>query len=235
MDDLEFRRQAYADPKDSSEAFLNAAKGSRNNQKFVEELKAFDSQLEQALKVEPPEGLADRILLNQSFEEYQGNKRHNLVQLAMAASVAFAIGLSVSLVNFERTPSMGDVAIAHVKNEVMFSRVIDERADLNAVNAKLAKYGGKLENGIGHIYYVNHCTFHGSPAFHMVMQGEAGKVTVFIVPSSTKLSTSPLFSDGQLTGMVTPVNNANLVIIGEQKESLEKIERKLDRNINWSI
>ncbi|RJG48672.1 DUF3379 family protein [Motilimonas pumila] len=236
MDELEFRRNAYADPNNQSPEFLASAQESEQNQKFLDEMKAFDDALEAGLKdIEVPEGLADKILLNQTFEQYQDNQKHSRWHLAIAASVAFFIGLSLNLINFEQNPSIGEVAIEHVKNELIFTQHIDEAADLHTVNAKLAKYGGQVEQTLGHVYYVNHCSFGGAAAFHMILQGEHDKVTVFVVPKSTKMATQPMLTQGDMQAMVTPVKHANLVLVAHKDEPMEKLEQKLSQRIDWSI
>ncbi|MDO6524666.1 DUF3379 domain-containing protein [Motilimonas sp. 1_MG-2023] len=236
MDDLEFRRRAYSNPNDQDEAFLSAAFEDEQNKKFLDEIKHFDEQIEASLKDIPvPEGLADRILLNQSFEQFQEKQRTSRWHLALAASIAFLIGMSVNLVQFPTSPNMGEIAIKHVQDEWIFTEQINENADLNAVNAKLIKYGGTVKEDIGHIYYVNHCSFNGAPAFHMIMAGEKGKVTLFVVPKSKSLTIDPMYSKGDMRALVMPVQNANLIIVADKNEPVGKLEQKLESTINWSI
>jgi hypothetical protein len=236
MDDLEFRRRAYSDPHAQDDAFLAAAREDSQNKHFLDEVKLLDQQITASLKDIPvPEGLADRILLNQSFEQFQEKQRTNRWHLALAASIAFLIGLSVNLVSFPATPNMGEVAIKHVQDEWIFTEQINEDADIHAINAKLVKYGGAVQDDIGHIYYVNHCSFNGAPAFHMIMAGETGKVTLFVVPKSTLLSIDPVYTKGDMRALVMPVQNANLIIVANKDEPMAKLEQKLETHINWSI
>ena len=67
MDDLEFRRRAYAEPNSEDEDFLQKKNESADNARFVDELKLFDEKINDALHVDPPEGLAERIKLNQTL------------------------------------------------------------------------------------------------------------------------------------------------------------------------
>ncbi|MCE2572551.1 DUF3379 family protein [Motilimonas eburnea] len=236
MDELEFRRRVLSDPHDLDEELLDAALADKNKRKYLDDMKQFDKQLEAGLKDIPvPEGLADRILLNQSFEQFQDKQKTQRWHIALAASIAFIIGLSVNLIQLPNTPNMGEVAIQHVQDEWLFTEQINENADLNAVNAKLVKYGGALQQELGHIYYVNHCSFNGEPALHIVMAGEKSKVTLFVVPKSTGLSIDPVFIKGNMRAMVMPVQNANLVIVADKAEPVAKLEQKLESSINWSI
>lgn len=236
MDELEFRRRVLSNPQDQDDALIDAARTDAQKKKFLDEMKSFDQQLEKSLKsVAVPEGLADRILLNQSFEQFQDKQKNHRWHIALAASIAFIIGLSVNLIQLPSSPNMGEIAIEHVQNEWLFTEQINENANIQSVNAKLAKYGGALQQELGHIYYVNHCSFNGEPALHMIMAGEKSKVTLFIVPKSTQLSIDPVYTKGNMRAMVMPVQNANLVIVADIAEPVAKLEQKLESSINWSI
>lgn len=236
MDELEFRRRVLSNPKDQDEALLKAALTDAQKKKFFDEMRHFDQELEKGLKAIPvPEGLADKILLNQSFEQFQDKQKNHRWHIALAASIAFIIGLSVNLIQIPNSPNMGELAIEHVQNEWLFTEQINENADIHTVNAKLAKYGGALQQGLGHIYYVNHCSFNGAPALHMILAGEKSKITLFIVPKSNNLSIDPVYTRGNMRAMVMPVQNANLVIVADKAEPVAKLEQKLESSINWSI
>jgi len=235
MDELTFRKKAISDPHCKDPEFLDAAEDPANRA-LVNELKAFDRQLESVLKVSAPEGLAERIILKQQMQQHQRGKRRTLGYLAMAASVAFAVGLSVSLLNWQQPPEMGSVALAHVYAEAPFTDSIDENVDPAMINAKLASFGGQLQDQLGKVYFVNYCTFEGAPGLHLIMQGDVGKITVFVVPDSIPIAVKQeQFGDNHLNGMVKQLHGNRLVVIGEKGEPLEKVEQKLMQAVTWKI
>lgn len=234
MNDLEFRRQAYADPNSQDEAFLAALAKSPDRQEFVDELKAFDLQLEDALNVPVPENLADEIILGQSFDETRRLKRKSRVHLALAASVAFAAGLSLALLN--GTPAMQDLshaALAHQYADGHLMGSIDEQLSMTQANAKLAAFGGELTSDIGHIYAANFCNIEGIKGVHLVVRGKHGKVSIMLVPPQGDRPVQSQFDDGRYQGVIQRHDKGELIIIGEQAEPLEQWKQKMDDSLQW--
>jgi hypothetical protein len=85
MDDLEFRRRLLADPNDNDPELIKTKNQSTTNRHFSNELQQLDLQLKQALNVDIPDNLADRILFHQSSQAQPKNhspyKRSSMNQL----------------------------------------------------------------------------------------------------------------------------------------------------------
>ena len=247
MDELEFRRRAIAHPTDADPAFLEAAEASSANRNHLEEMKQLDRQLHRTLKVEVPAGLAERILLRQAVEPDDDERvplppppaRTGWRPLAVAASVAFLLGLSTRWISWPATPdepSLAQVAMAHVYGEEPFIKGVDERVSLQTINAKMEKYGATLMDMPGmKVTYVNHCAFYQGPALHMVLQGKMGPVALFLVPKHVPLKIQPDFADGQLKGEILPLKGANMVLIGDMQESLAPVAQQMASHLHWSI
>ncbi|MGY3931858.1 Protein of uncharacterised function (DUF3379) [Aeromonas encheleia] len=249
MDELEFRRRAIAHPMDQDPAFLDAAQTSPANRKHLDEMKQLDRQLQRTLEVEVPAGLAERILLRQAMEADDDDvviplppppARTGWRPLAIAASVAFLLGISTRWISWPPTApvelSLAQVAMAHVYGEEPFIKGVDERVSLQTINAKMEKYGATLMGMQDmKVTYVNHCSFYQGPALHMVIQGKMGPVTLFLVPKHVPLSLQPSFEDGQLKGEIVPLKGANMVLIGDMQESLEPVAAQFESRLHWSI
>ncbi|WP_368165649.1 DUF3379 family protein [Aeromonas sp. R9-1] len=252
MDELEFRRQALANPYESNPAFLAALQESPARRKWVEELKAGEQELVQALKVPLPEGLAERILLRQALDRSDEEAAARMVplraqpaparvwrQVAVAASVAFLLGLSTRWLPLDSEhPDLSSVALAHVYGEQSFTHGVDERVSLETINAKMEKYGARLTSmaGLGHITYVNHCSFYQGPALHMEIQGSKGPITLFLVPRHVPLKIGrDDFSDGRLQGEIMELKGANMVLIGPMGEPLKPLADQLQKEMHWNI
>lgn len=237
MDDILFRHTAIATPNDKSEAFLQRQAESEPDRALVNAAKQFDLELRSLLKVDVPEDLAERILLEQSFTVESKRRSSNRWHIAIAASITFIIGISLPPLNhFNALPAdIGAVAMQHVQNEYYFTAKIDEQASRSAINAKLASYGAQVKGDLGSVYFVNYCSFEGTPALHMIMQGEKGRVTVFVVPEEAEFIETPLFNNQHLKGLTDKMGKANVVIVGEKDEPLEKTHLKLQKNIQWNI
>jgi len=237
MDDLEFRRRILADPNDNSQEMITAKNSSIANRKLSDELTQLDAKLEKVLKVDVPDDLADRILFNQSGQPEQ-NQSKTRFHLAIAASVAFAFGLFIGQFNSDIAPTgytseIAQVALDHVYTEAPFIADIDESVSLQQVNAKLTPFGSELANLPGHVYYVNHCGFGDKNALHMVMATDHGKVTVFVVPEKSQNMSS--FSDNSLQGVVMPIQNASLIVVGDKGQDVTPIAQSLESDLSWEI
>ena len=99
MDDILFRHTAIATPNDKTEEFLSRLSDSDVAQSVVNEAKAFDQLLKDSLKIEIPSDLTDKILLEQSFAIEHDKTVSNRWHIAIAASIAFVIGLTVPTLN----------------------------------------------------------------------------------------------------------------------------------------
>lgn len=237
MDDILFRRTAIATPNDKGDDFLQRQTEYEQDKTLVTEGKQFDSELQSLLKVDLPEDLAGKILLQQSFAVEHKKILSHRWHIAVAASIAFIIGISLPLLNsINSSPlDIGTVALQHVQHEYYFTAKIDEQASRSMVNAKLANYGGKVQGDLGNVFFVNYCSFEGTPALHLIMQGEKGRITVFVVPDDAGFIETPVFKNQHLHGLTEKMGHANVVIVGEKDEPLEKTYSKLQKNIQWDI
>jgi hypothetical protein len=237
MDDLEFRRRILADPNDNSPDLSAARNESIVNRKLYDELLQLDAQLEKTMKVDVPDDLADRILFHQSGQPNEKPKS-NRFHMAIAASVALAVGIMIGQFNHFALPSaqaagIGQIALQHVHTEAPFVNTVDESVSLQQVNAKLLPFGPSLSNLPGHVSYVNHCGFGDKNALHMVMDTPQGKVTVFIVPEVSKTMTA--FNDKQMDGIVMPIKNASLIVVGEKGQDVMPIIKSIESDLHWQI
>ena len=244
MDDILFRHTAIATPNDKSPEFLSRAAASECSKKLVEDAKDFDKLLKENLQVKVPTDLTDKILLEQSFALEHDKNISARWHIAIAASIAFVIGLTVPMVDglinhapeSAHVPSdIGVVALEHVKNEYFLTAKANENATLQTVNAKLAVYGATAQEGLGDVLFVNYCSFEGTSALHMILNGEKGRVTVFVVPEKGGFKPASNFSSDHLKGMSEKVGKASLVIVGEPDEPLEAMKEKLNKSIKWDI
>ena len=237
MDDLELRRTIYADPFASNEDISEACKNDPSKQQFIEEMQRFDKNIANALNVDVPESLCQRIILNQTLEQHTNRKRKNRIHLALAASVAFAAGISFSVLQSSAAYSdIGQHAIAHVYHEeAYFNNKSDARVTLASVNDKMSEYDVQFVNDIGELMSADFCRFAGSKTLHLTFKGIKDIVTVFVLPEEEAMAFVDAFSDEQLKGIATTANGHHLIIVGDKQEKLDDWQNRLNQNIQWSI
>lgn len=136
MDELKFRRQAYEDPRNQDPEFLEQMQATPEHQALVSELKRLDAKLSHALKVAVPEDLADKLILRQQLQQHHKQRRQTGFLVAMAASVAFIVGISFSLLRLGPV-DLAEHALAHVYHEGVALQV-DQNVNFSQVNAQLA-------------------------------------------------------------------------------------------------
>lgn len=237
MDDLQFRRRIYADPNTRDEDMLDAIKRDPAKRSFTQELEDLDSKLFKAMNVEVPSDLCDKLILRQTLASHQQQKRKSRVRLSLAASVAFAMGLTFNFMQFSSAYStLGDYAIAHIAHEEdYFSNASTENISLASLNDKMATFNGSFTSGIGKLLFADYCRFDGIKSLHLVYQGVTSTVTVFVVPNNEDLAFSANFTDDKLIGKSQHFTHSNIIVVGDKNEPLQKWQNAIDKNINWSI
>lgn len=234
MDDLEFRRTIFADPRCNDESVKQAASKDLKKQDFWNELKKLDSKMHQASKLTVPEGFAEKLILRQSMQSHARSKVRTRIQLALAASVAFVFGVSFTMWQLQDQVDLGEHALAHVYHEGNHALGAQENISLQQVNAKLARYGGQLNESIGQVLYANFCDFEGVQSLHLVMQGAQDKVTVFIFPHHKGQKLKDHFDDNRMIGQSLDFSKASLVIIGEDSGDVDALSVELKKQMQFS-
>ncbi len=230
MDDLEFRRRILSEPKFRDNEIHDTINLSEANSKFADEVLSLDAQIEQAMKVDVPDELADRILFSQNAQKE--TKSFTKQMVAMAASVAFAAGILIGQINWAPLlvspayASLVNTAMKHVVDETPFIEKLDERVSSTQINAKLQPFTYEFTESFPyHVFYLNHCGFGESNALHMVFQGKEGRVTLFI---TNILSSQAIdFNKNGMTGVVIPIDNASMILVGQSAENVQEIASRL--------
>lgn len=229
MDELKFRRQAYEDPHNQDPEFVAQMQESAENQAFVAELKRLDTKLINALKVDVPEDLADKLILRQQLQLHHKQRRQTGFLVAMAASIAFIVGISFSLLRLGPV-DLAEHALAHVYHEGVALQV-DQNVDFTQVNAQLASMNNlgnaKFTEQPGKVYYTSYCDFQGVKSLHLVLQAEKGKVTLFIVPIEKRMVLDNTFADGKYQGMGFEAGDAYILLVGEDKTDLSFVKDEI--------
>lgn len=243
MDDLEFRRRIYADPKHQDSDITQAMLQDPSKRQFIDEMQQFEDEIEQALKVDVPEDLASKILFKQALAVQKETqitqlKRKNRAYIAVAASVAFAVGISWNVFNHSPVgaqPAFVDLMLEHVHHDMQLYENMDLNVGLKEVNAKLASFGGELVGKFGHIYSANFCQMGDIKALHLITDGTHGKVSVFIMPRVVEVDDIPPFSDEHYTGKGSRFNTADFVYVGNKGENVTQIKQQLEAKLKWRI
>lgn len=235
MDELEFRRTLYADPNSTDERILAAIVEDPKKLEFYKELKQLDKNMQQASQVKVPDDLVHKLIFRQTMQSHKASKARNRIHLAMAASVAFVVGVSFTMWKQHNLLDLSEQAIAHVHQEGNYALGAQESFSLQQVNAKLAQFGGEFTEELGQVYYANFCDFEDVRSLHLVMQGENGeKVTVFVIPHDDAHDAKGSATGQGYRSQATDVQRASIVVVGEEGSNVQKVKEQLKRKIHFS-
>jgi len=237
MDDLQYRRSIYADPTSQDDNIIAAQNADPAKKQLAQELCQFDKQLKQAMKVPVPDDLCSKLLLRQTLASHQQEKRKSRIYLALAASVAIVAGLVVNYLQFSSSyTNLGDYALAHVYHEQSaFSNDDNNRVSLVSLNKKMTAFNGHFSESMGELISADYCRFDGMKSLHLVFKGLTDTVAVFVVPKKEHLAFTDRFSDEKLRGESLGFRDANILVVADKNESLEKWQRAIHDNISWAI
>ena len=233
MDELEFRRRIYADPETTDSDVVEAAKADESKRSFWNEQKQLDIQFKQALKVEVPDDLASKLIWQQSADEFTRYKRRSRWYVAMAASVAFTIGIGLTMW-YHQPLSIGGQALAHMQYAEMEHAHSLLPVDLNMVNAKLASFGGSLSEMLDGIEVANYCHLSTVRSLHLIVNTPQGKISVFVVPQRGDISVPSEFEDSQYHGESIKMRRANVMVVGDKGADLSEMKKAVSERIQFS-
>ena len=236
MDDLLFRRNIYADPKTTDPDVISAKKSDPAKQKFAQEIEQLDEHILAALNVPVPSELSEKLILRQSLASHQQQKKSGRIKLALAASVAFAVGLTVNHLQFSHAySSVGDYAIAHTNHEAhYFTNNTEAKVTLTSLNKKMASFNGSFTDNLGELIMAEFCRFDGMKSLHLVLKGENSPVNIYIVPANEHLAFMKEFSNDELNGVVKNFKNSQIIVVGDKQEPLKQWQAKINDNVRWS-
>lgn len=224
---LDFRREKLTDPKRLSAAARTHARECSACREFARGIDSHAAQVDTALAVPVPEGLADRVLLR----VHHGSRRPWTLW-ALAASVVFSLGLGVEQWQPRQTPDAARVAIEHVLHEP--EAFTDARlADPAQFRFVLANFGGEMHAPLGTVRYMKLCPVAQGTAWHVVLDTEHGEVTLLLIPDSK--ATSEVYR-GTLDGysaQVLPGGQGYVAVITRSPHTLDKAARMVEERVQW--
>lgn len=199
-------------------------------------LKALDLRIARALQIDvPPLVMPELPDVDDKVATLPVRRRSKApVWFAVAATVV--LGLSIALrmsPMFQDYESLADEVLAHLDHEPYALRVTDvpvsDRRLQRTVPASLAVF----DRDETLITYANSCIINGHRVPHLVVQGQHGPVTILLMSEEKVSETVPL--DGNAVhGVILPVGDGSIAIIGPRDEPLEPIQENVRASLTWT-
>ena len=232
----QYRQAVAADP--SFDGGADHLSGCTQCQLFRDELQVLDADIARALEVNvPPLSLPELPDIETEANVVSLDSRRTLTKpawFALAASVMLAVVLGVRMfaVDVDHL-SLADEVLAHLDHEpyalVVSSTPVSDKRLERVVPANVAH----MDHSAGLITYAQSCEINGKTVPHLVIQGERGPVTILLMPDEEVAAAQTL--DGEnIHGVILPVGNGSVAIIGAREEPLERIEKSVLSSVAWS-
>jgi hypothetical protein len=226
MDELSFRRTIYAEPNTSDPDIIQAANDDPAKQAFWDDVKAMDAQLAQAMDIPIPENFADKLILRQGIKEFTQTRQKRPWYIAMAASVAMVVGISY-ITLFAGNNGLANDVFAHVSHEYMAKELAmsSKNVTQQALNEKMTTFNGTLSEEIGDVVSANYCYLNTVRSLHMIIKGEKGLLSLFVVPQSQSQDLKEEFSNDELVGTSFLLASAKIIIVGHDQEDVSQLQQ----------
>ena len=235
----DYRQAIAADP---SETFAGAATHSSACgacRAYRDEIRSLDAKIARALAIDVPAlkmpdlpsvSHSDRVV---TLPLARRLRMTPPAWLGLAAGVVFAAVLGGRL--FGPGPvydSLADEVIAHLDHEPGALRRVSTPVSERSLRAVLDADVEAMDQEIGLITYARSCVINGRTVPHLVLQGAAGPITLLLLPDEHVDGAVPLHGEG-INGVILPVGDGSIAIIGERGEPLDEIEQRVIDSVRW--
>jgi len=231
----DYRQQIAADPTfDGGAGHLSDCAECRV---FRTEMQSLNVKIAKAMQVQVPELSLPELPDIDTANVESITARKPLARpawFALAASVVLATVIGARMFGIGVTyDSLADEVLAHLDHEPAALRV----TRTPVADARLAKVVptnvAQLDHSAGLISYAQSCKINGKTVPHLVIQGEQGPVTILLMPEEALAEAVSL--DGEnIHGVILPVGNGSIAIIGARDEKLERIEKSVVSSVMWA-
>ncbi len=196
----------------------------------------FEAKIASALEIEvPPLKMPELPDIDTDNVTALPRRRFSAPQwLAVAATVAVVAVLGFRTLGPDPAyPSLADEIIAHLDHEPYALEVTDVPVSDSRLNSIVPASIATMNHDAGLITYAESCEINGNIVPHLVIQGQKGPVTIILLPDETVSGPQSLMGES-INGVILPVGDGSIAIIGEDGEDLAPIEQNLRDSVRWS-
>lgn len=154
---------------------------------------------------------------------------------ALAATVALAAFVGVRFTgNTEiSADELASEVLAHVTHEPDALRITDVAVADPHLHKVVPATIASMDHSAGLITFAETCPINGNDIPHLVIQGRTGPVTILLLPEE-RVSGAIELEDEYRRGVILPVGNGSVAIIGTKDEPLLQIQQQVLNSVQWS-
>ena len=239
MEASNFKEIIAADPSVDLDTLELSADERAVAEAFRDEMRALDGLIGQALTIDVPEltvpELPELDTSNVAQMPVRNKPRFTTpAWIGIAASVALVAVIGVRTMTPTTYPSLAAEVLAHLDHETQALVPTGVAVEERRLERVVSKNGVELDRDVGLVTYARTCIINGKSVPHLVIKGESGPVTLLLMPDENVNSAVPLEGES-INGVILPVGDGSIAIIGERDEDLSKIEKQVVDSVTWSI
>jgi hypothetical protein len=197
---------------------------------FARRSSVFEHKLREALTVEVPAGLIERIKQRRDIGEQVRARQIRPLRYALAASLLLAAGLA-SLLGYQLLgPAFNDATLQrtvtqHINHDIEDLYAHDE-VSVARLRPLFARFGVRLQHDLGRVNFAASWSRRQHRGLHVVLAGKRGPVTILYLDGEYVEHSSRIHNE-RFEGTLFPVESGSVAVVGERGESIEAIARKL--------
>jgi Protein of unknown function (DUF3379) len=245
----EYRDAIAADPSETFEGGRVHAAACEKCREYRRDMLSLDERIARALTIDvpplqmpelPPYDASDGDVVDIAGT----GPRRPLLRMSLPLWAGIAAGLALVAVLVTGIPGGGNdgealarQVMAHMDHEQESRQVTSVPVSTQTLGDVVDPKVSAMDPDIGLISYAMSCVINGNTVPHLVIQGRAGPVTLILLPDETIEASIPL-SGENVHGVILPVGNGSVAIIGQredQQDEIEEIGRKLAGSVKWNI
>ncbi len=241
MDCAHYRRAILADPHDENADMRLHRDACDDCSRYTDQVRRFEDRLDRALRVELTPQMRDKpgvVPFRARDAQAPRSRRLRHGWLAAAASLLLAVVVAGSLWLAVPGPSLAADVVAHMAEEPGAWARTDVPVPAQTLDKVLAESHVRLKADAGLVSYANSCLFRGHRVPHLVVQTDAGPVTVMVLTHESA-RTSMRFDEHGYRGMIMPVPGHGSIAVLERgptadMNAMERVAAKVLGAIDWS-
>lgn len=252
----EFEQAVLAEPFTDCPDCAAYAREHSDGMQFLERVQRLDAQLRDVMQVAVPASLSapipDMAALQAATDATatdnvvsMASKRRKSRVVAPAWALAACVALVAVFVVRQQdaglapggvdTEALTAEVIEHLGPEISSMRLVSTEVSASKLESVLAPAGATMDQAPGVVSYAKSCLINGKLVPHLVVQGEAGPVTVLLMPGEAIDGPVSIMRDG-FEGVILPVGDGgSIAIIGRDKASVEAVQRDTQSAVSFSI
>ncbi len=154
--------------------------------------------------------------------------------LAAAATVVLGAFVGIRMFGTDTVDAtLEQQLLAHLDHEPAALRVTDQAVSDRRLARVVPANVATMNHDAGLITYAKTCHINGNEIPHLVIQGDRGPVTILLMPKE-KVDGARKLDGVSVQGVILPVGEGSIAIIGERDESLDRIKENVLESVNWS-